>query len=88
MQSDLPDGGLHNRLASYHNRDTKNDEVPRPIFIDGQQRDEWLNLKLPLLYALATAEDAQYQRESHKAYKYNRAEDGEIKTMHNNPYMP
>ena len=88
LDCDLPDGGQSHRAASNHDARTKNQEVPRPIYINGEEREEWLNVKTPLIYSLAITEDSSKRRAAKNAFKYDRVEHGNIKTTHNNPYMP
>lgn len=86
IDADLPDGGEHHRAASYHTKETRNEEIPRPIFVDGQEHEEWLNFKHPLIYALATADDCSNMLP--RLHKYSLDGDGAVKTLHNSPYLP
>lgn len=86
LQADLPDGGMHNMVGSRHSAQEPNEEVPRPLFVDGIEHKEWLNFKHPMIYALAIANDCT--RLLPKLQPYNPADDGYIKDQSNNPYMP
>lgn len=87
LASNLPDGGVKHRAASFLNTQERNVEVPRPLFnADGAEcAEEWLNIKLPLIYALFAVEDCSARLE--KRERYRRSRDGDIPLLSNNPYM-
>ncbi|MFN3701381.1 MAG: hypothetical protein ACK4VI_07660 [Alphaproteobacteria bacterium] len=81
----LPDGGRHHKAPSRHTEHTRNDEIPFTLTLHGKETEQWLNIRLPLIFALAVAED--YTRTIKKRTPYSTAKDGAI-TMHtNNPYL-
>lgn len=86
IDADLPDGGQHHRASSYHTKETRNEEIPRVLYVDGVEQEEWLNFKHPLLYALMTARD--FSNVVPRLEKYNLEEHGAVKTLHNSPYLP
>lgn len=97
MQADLPDGGFRHRAGSFHwvqdlppepAREVPNEEVPRLLRIDGEEHEEWLNIKLPLLFALATTPDTHKTPQADMATRYDIESGIVIKTESHNPYMP
>lgn len=86
IDADLPDGGAHHRAGSFHDRQTANEEVPYTMQVNGRQHKEWLNIRHPMMFALAAAQD--HTGFVHTRHPYNRAHDGDIRLLHNSPYLP
>lgn len=85
VAADLPDGGRDHEAPSLYAPGHLNREVPRPVHLEDGVRQEYLNIRLPFMYALLAAEDKTKHLQG--MHHYQRLTHGRIPNKTDTPYM-